>query len=238
MYPDRLSARQSGITMWRGLTHGLNFFDNQTMLRGGLLERGKLVVYPVRTPGSEDELMLNWVVELQTAIERSSDFENDRNWVGNLFSAWQTPWLDIGQMIQQASLFMNMPMTDRDPLPFWSVGRATLLGDAAHPMFPLGSNGAGQAILDAAMLAACLSRATDEVKAVAEYENARRPKTRAIVLADRAGGADVVLDAIERRSRGRWLSPREVSELGGEFTQLLGAYRQKSGMTGQAFSSA
>jgi 5-methylphenazine-1-carboxylate 1-monooxygenase len=141
-------------------------------------------------------------------------------------------------MIRQASLVMTMPMTDRDPLPFWSVGRATLLGDAAHPMFPLGSNGAGQAILDAAMLARCLSRATDDMKAVAEYENVRRPETEAIVLADRAGGADVVLDAIERGSLGRWLSHGEASDLGSELTQLLSAYRQRSGTTRQAFSSA
>jgi 5-methylphenazine-1-carboxylate 1-monooxygenase len=238
MYPDRSSVRQSGITMWRGLTRGLDFIDNQTMLRGGLLKRGKLVVYPVRAPGPEGELLLNWVVELCAAVERSSDPQNDREWLGALFSEWQTAWLDIGQMIRQASLVMTMPMTDRDPLPFWSVGRVTLLGDAAHPMFPLGSNGAGQAILDAAMLARCLSRASDDMKAVAEYENARRPETEAIVLADRSGGADVVLDAIERGSRGRWLSHGEASDLGSELTQLLSAYRQRSGTTRQAFSSA
>jgi 5-methylphenazine-1-carboxylate 1-monooxygenase len=237
MYPSRPHVRQSGITMWRGLTHGSDFLDNQTMLRGGLLPNGKLVAYPVRVPGPRADLMLNWVVELDAGVEPSSDPEQDRLWLETLFSDWQTPWLDIARMIGQASTIMAMPMTDRDPLPSWTVGRVTLLGDAAHPMFPLGSNGAGQAILDAVMLASRLSQTTDDRQALAEYEDARRPATEAIVLSDRNGGPDIVLDAIEKRSQGRWLPHREASELENELAQLLGAYRQKSGTTHPALSA-
>jgi 2-polyprenyl-6-methoxyphenol hydroxylase-like FAD-dependent oxidoreductase len=237
MHPGRPHVRQSGVTMWRGLTHGLDFLDNQSMLRGGLLPNGKLVVYPVRAPSSRADLVLNWVVELDAGVEPSSDPEQDRSWLETLFSGWQTPWLDIARMIRQASTIMAMPMTDRDPVLSWTAGRVTLLGDAAHPMFPLGSNGAGQAILDAEVLASCFSKMTDDKQALAEYEHARRPATEAIVLSDRNGGPDVVLDAIERRSEGQWLPHRDASELGTELAQLLFAYRQKSGTTRQGLSA-
>lgn len=91
-------------------------------------------------------------------------------------------------------------MCDRDPLPRWTHGRVTLLGDAAHPMYPVGSNGASQAILDARALADALARAEHPAQALLAYEAERRPKTAEIVLLNRKGGPERVIDEVEKRA--------------------------------------
>jgi 2-polyprenyl-6-methoxyphenol hydroxylase-like FAD-dependent oxidoreductase len=94
--------------------------------------------------------------------------------------------------------FWEYPMCDRDPLPAWTHGRVTLLGDAAHPMYPVGSNGASQAILDARCLADLLVRADSPQAALAAYEAERLPATAQIVRMNRKGGPEGVIDAVEQ----------------------------------------
>src|SRR5690606_19174492 len=93
------------------------------------------------------------------------------------FEDWNFEWLDIPALIRGAEVNYEFPMVDRDPLPRWSFGRMTLLGDAAHPMYPIGSNGASQAILDAACLTRCLGDLSDPVEALKAYEAERLPAT-------------------------------------------------------------
>ena len=110
------------------------------------------------------------------------------------------PGVDILALIQASGTFWEYPMCDRDPLPRWSHGRVTLLGDAAHPMYPVGSNGASQAILDAKCLAAHLTAGGPIADALAAYDAERRPPTSAIVLANRKGGPEGVIDMVEARA--------------------------------------
>jgi len=110
------------------------------------------------------------------------------------------PGLDLAGLIAASPAFYEYPMVDRDPLPRWSHGRVTLLGDAAHPMYPVGSNGASQAILDARCLADALVAAEHPRAALAAYEAERLPKTAEIVRNNRKGGPEGVIDEVERRA--------------------------------------
>jgi 2-polyprenyl-6-methoxyphenol hydroxylase-like FAD-dependent oxidoreductase len=107
---------------------------------------------------------------------------------------------DPAALIETTERFYEYPNCDRDPLPRWSFGRTTLLGDAAHPMYPVGSNGASQAILDARVLARHLSTAASVVDGLAAYEAERRPPTSDIVLSNRKGGPERVIDLVEARA--------------------------------------
>jgi len=109
-------------------------------------------------------------------------------------------FVDPLALVRASGAFYEYPMCDRDPLPRWSFGRATLLGDAAHPMYPVGSNGASQAVLDARSLARHLAAGGGVVEALTAYDAERRPMTAAIVLNNRKGGPERVIDVLEERA--------------------------------------
>ena len=117
------------------------------------------------------------------------------------FKGWTFDWLNVPKLIQSAPATFQFPMVDRDPLPRWTHGRVTLLGDAAHPMYPVGSNGASQAILDARALAGCLlSYPNDPLHALDRYDEVRRPATSGIVLANRGHGPERPMTLVEERA--------------------------------------
>ena len=119
------------------------------------------------------------------------------------FEDWRFPWLDVPALIRGAGAVYEFPMSDRDPVARWSFGRTTLLGDAAHPMYPVGSNGASQAILDALALANALRHAepgADLADALTNYETARLGPTSQIVLANRQQGPEAVMQMVEERA--------------------------------------
>jgi 2-polyprenyl-6-methoxyphenol hydroxylase-like FAD-dependent oxidoreductase len=116
------------------------------------------------------------------------------------FESWQFDWLDIPRMIRNASAIYEFPMVDRDPVDHWVFGRVALLGDAAHPMYPIGSNGASQGILDAACITRMLREHSSPEAAFAAYEAERRPKASAIVLANRKNGPEQVMQMAEERA--------------------------------------
>lgn len=221
-YPHEGPPRYSGVFMWRGVTRRSRFLDGATMVRVGLPSVGKMVIYPVRSYDDGTQL-INWVAEVE--VPDSGGFCEKRDWnraghatdFVDVFADWHFDWLDVPELIRDAHTILQFPMMDRDPLPRWSFGRVTLLGDAAHPLVPLGSNGAGQAILDAEALARELASLHDPASAFARYESIRRPATAEIVISDRAGGPDVILQQGEERLRplvpvptGRSAFPRAV----------------------------
>jgi 2-polyprenyl-6-methoxyphenol hydroxylase-like FAD-dependent oxidoreductase len=119
------------------------------------------------------------------------------------FTGWNFGFIDMPALFRATERILEYPMVDRDPVDRWSFGRVTLLGDAAHPMYPNGSNGAAQGILDAEALAAALTRADgDVVAALAHYEAVRLPATTAVVLSNRQLGPERVLQIVEERVRG------------------------------------
>jgi 2-polyprenyl-6-methoxyphenol hydroxylase-like FAD-dependent oxidoreductase len=144
------------------------------------------------------------------------------------FEGWRFDWLDVPALVRGSAGCYEYPMVDRDPLPRWSFGRVTLLGDAAHPMYPIGSNGSSQAILDARVLAMHLKRAASVDAGLAAYDAARRQPTAALTLANRGLGPDLVLEEVHRRAPAGFthlhdvISETELQETAARYKQLAG----------------
>ena len=152
-YPDEGPPKWQGILMWRGVTVGKPFLGGATMVQAGHHTQ-KFVCYPIsRAHAERGEALINWICDLHMG-DGALPSREDWNKPGKLadflprFADWKFDWLDVPEVIRTAHTILEFPMVDRDPLPRWSHGRITLLGDAAHPMYPIGSNGASQAILD------------------------------------------------------------------------------------------
>ncbi len=148
------------------------------------------------------------------------------------FSDWRFDWLDIPGLIDSAPVVYEFPMVDRDPVPRWSFGRVSLLGDAAHPMYPVGSNGASQAILDAAALVDAIQSCPDPEEALRSYEQARLEKTAAIVLSNRRHGPEVVMQMVEDRAPEGFtnlsdvISRQELEEVASRYKAIAGFDRE------------
>jgi 2-polyprenyl-6-methoxyphenol hydroxylase-like FAD-dependent oxidoreductase len=203
-YPDEGPPLWNGAILWRATTEAVPYLDGRTMCMCGH-ERQKFVCYPITPAGADGRATVNWIAERRFAADRPWRRE-DWNRPGDLaeflpaFAGWRFPWLDVPALVQGAAAVYEYPMVDREPLPRWTFGRTTLLGDAAHPMYPIGSNGASQAILDARALAASVMRLGPTPEALAAYEAERRPKTSAIVLANRRNGPEQVMQIVEERA--------------------------------------
>jgi 5-methylphenazine-1-carboxylate 1-monooxygenase len=205
-FPDEGEPRYSGVNMWRGVTRWKPILSGASMVRAGWLSHGKMVIYPIRHASDADGLQLiNWVAEIETPVYRKRDWNRPgsiEDFIG-AFADWHFDWLDVPAFIRAADSVLEFPMVDQDPLPRWSFGRVTLSGDAAHPMVPRGSNGAGQAILDARALASALLEHGDPVAAFAAYEKQRLEATTRIVLTNRSNPPDAILREVFQRTNDR-----------------------------------
>lgn len=207
-YPDEGPPRWSGIMLWRGATAWPLYEDGRTMVIAGG-NAAKFVFYPIHfDPAQPETRLTNWAVmaRLGDGGERPPRRE-DWNRPGRLEEAltfvqdrFRLEFADPAEIIKATETFYEYPNCDRDPLPNWSFGRVTLLGDAAHPMYPVGSNGASQAILDAAALARHLTTGTSLEEAFASYDAERRPATADIIRSNRRGGPEGVIDLVEARA--------------------------------------
>lgn len=204
-YPDEGPSVWNGAILWRGITHGAPFLSGRTMALAGH-EAQKFVCHPIsRAALDRGEAVINWIAELKFRPDdqwRREDWNRPGRKEEFLprFADWQFDWLDVPKVIAAAEYCYEYPMVDRDPLPRWTFGRVTLLGDAAHPMYPIGSNGASQAILDARVLTREI-RARGATEAVLQgYGAERRLATAAIVAANRGNGPDQVLELVEQRA--------------------------------------
>jgi 5-methylphenazine-1-carboxylate 1-monooxygenase len=204
-FPDEGEPRYSGVNMWRGVTRWKPILSGASMVRAGWLSHGKMVIYPIRDAGSDGLQLVNWVAEIETPNYRKRDW-NRTGSLGDFigaFADWHFDWLDVPAFIRAAESVLEFPMVDQDPLPRWSFGRVTLLGDAAHPMVPRGSNGAGQAILDCRALTSALLEHSDPVAALAAYEKQRLEATTRVVLTNRTNPPDAILREVFLRTKDR-----------------------------------
>ncbi len=204
LYPGQGAPKWNGARLWRGITETVPVLDGKTMVWCGHPNQ-KFIAYPI-TPVVDGRQQLNFIAEL-----RSDDVElaqrEDWNQPGVLddflpaFESWKFEWLDVPSLLRAAPQTYLFPMVDRDPVEQWSFGRVTLLGDAAHPMYPVGSNGASQAILDARVVAGCIrAYGSDIVSAFQKYDHIRRPATSNIVLANRGFGPELPMKLVEDRA--------------------------------------
>ncbi len=206
LYPEEGEPVYSGHNMWRGVTRWPRFLSGASMVRAGWLATGKMVIYPIRNDiDREGRQLVNWVAEIETPRHEARDWNRPGALADFLgaFKDWRFDWLDVPAMICAADAILEFPMVDQNPLPRWSFGRVTLLGDAAHPMVPRGSNGAGQAIVDARALAECLSQTADPVAALRAYEAVRREATGRVVLTNRTNPPDAILREVYLRTGDR-----------------------------------
>ncbi len=202
-YPDEGAPSWNGVMMWRGAAEWPQWEDGESMAIGGGLG-GKFVLYPI-APAKEGRQLTNWVVNIRVKDPAISP-PPANNWSRQVplslvlphAKRFTVPGFDIEGLVRATPTIFEYPMADRDPLPRWTFGRITLLGDAAHPMYPVGSNGASQAILDARSLADALARAEHPRAALWAYEKDRLPKTAEIVRNNRKGGPEGVIDVVER----------------------------------------
>jgi len=235
LHPQEGPPLYSGVNMWRGVSVWPRILTGASMIRAGWLATGKMVIYPV---GNEPDgrQLVNWVAEIETAHHTARDW-NRRGELGDFigaFADWHFDWLDVPAMIRAAESILEFPMVDQDPLPWWSRGRVTLLGDAAHPMYPRGSNGAGQAILDARALADKLPQYLDADTALAAYEAERLPLTAEVVRMNRTDPPDAILREAWQRTGDKPFDRIEDVISREELAALSDRYKRVAGLANPA----
>jgi len=205
LYPNEGPARWNGSMLWRGAIDWPQFLTGRSMVIAGGMA-AKLVIYPIAEGSRPNHRLTNWAVLVKIAEPGVAPRKEDWSRLGRLeelmphVQRFRIPYVDAKALIEASPEFWEYPLCDRDPLPRWSHGRVTLLGDAAHPMYPVGSNGASQAILDARCLADRLVGAEHPWHALWTYEQERLPMTAQVVRMNRKGGPEGVIDAVEERA--------------------------------------
>ncbi|GAA0918346.1 flavin-dependent oxidoreductase [Nonomuraea longicatena] len=226
MYPGEGPPPWNGLLLWRGTTRARPFLSGHTMIMAGDGDH-KFVAYPI---GGGDPPLINWIAE-RPATERVPGDWNRRVPAAKVlehFSGWRFDWLDVPALVAGAETIYEYPMIDRDPLPRWTHGRVTLLGDAAHAMYPVGSNGASQAVLDARVLAYRLARDGDPDRALAAYEAERRPVTAALCCANRGQGPEIVMRLAHERAPGGFTDIEEIMPRA-EREAIAASYKRQAG---------
>ncbi len=203
-YPDEGPAKWNGALIYRAVSETRPFLSGRSHFMAGGAQT--LIGYPISKAHMDRGCSLtNWAARF--FIDPARGFaREDWNRRGDIadflprYENWRFDWFDMPELIKSAPAVWEFPMVDRDPLPQWTFGRATLMGDAAHAMYPLGSNGASQSIIDANALANALKSEENIESALHAYENDRRPKTARIVLHNRQGGPERIVRMCEERA--------------------------------------
>ncbi|MFK7837079.1 MAG: flavin-dependent oxidoreductase [Sulfitobacter sp.] len=209
MAPQEGPPAWGGKILWRGTTQAKPYLSGASMVMIGY-DGVRFVSYPISNPDPETGLAtINWIVNLQTDEAAGFKKENwnrraDLNDFLPQLRHFNLDWIDIPGLIEGADEMLEYPMVDRDPLERWTDGRVSLMGDAAHPAYPVGSNGAGSAILDARRLGAAFLEHGLNTAALAAYEADMRPVASAVTLMNRVAGPDAILDVVEARCGGQF----------------------------------
>ena len=231
-YPDEKLAF-GGINTWRGVTVHRPILTGKSYMRIGSIDTGKMVIYPIadNVDGQGNQLV-NWVAE----IRRPGSPMNDWNQPGrpedfiSIFEDWKFDWLDVPNLIRTARQIFEYPMVDKDPVPRWTFGRVTLLGDAAHPMYPRGSNGSAQALIDARTLAELLA-SREPLDALAEYERVRLAPTARIVETNRTVPPDYIIMKVDELTGGKPFGRLEDVITEDELRALSDEYKRIAGFS-------
>jgi 2-polyprenyl-6-methoxyphenol hydroxylase-like FAD-dependent oxidoreductase len=241
-YPQENAPPFSGRMLWRAVTEAEPFLTGRSMIMAGHANQ-KFVAYPVcPETAARGRSLVNWVAELwvggdQAPVPRDWNRLADKSRFAPAFKNWRFDWLDVPRLIESAAAVYEFPLVDRDPVPRWSFGRVTLLGDAAHPMYPVGSNGASQAVLDAAALAEALSTHPDPAAALKAYEARRLPPTSELVRSNRRHGPEVVMQMAEERAPNGFDDVSSVFAPG-ELEQIAGRYKAIAGFDRESLNAA
>lgn len=233
MTPDEGPPKWGGAILWRATSQARPFFGGGAMALAGH-DTQRIVAYPISEPDFETGLaMMNWIAELRVDPAQGWNKE-DWNKAASIadflphFENWRFDWLDVPSLIKGADQVFEYPMVDRDPLDRWTQGHVTLMGDAAHPTYPVGSNGATQAIVDARMIGAAFLRHGVTGNALLKYEHQMRPMTTAVTTANRGSGPDAILQKVENLCSGQFddindvIARKELATHAEHYKQLAG----------------
>jgi 2-polyprenyl-6-methoxyphenol hydroxylase-like FAD-dependent oxidoreductase len=231
LYPSDTVAF-AGINTWRGVTRHKPFLTGRSYVRVGSIRTGKIVIYPiVDSLDNAGTQLINWMAEIQ-----SETFEkNDWNEAGalkdfyHIYKDWTFDWLDVAALIRNADQILEYPMVDKDPIERWTFGRVTLAGDAAHPMYPRGSNGAAQSAIDARTIADCLARESDLEAALRAYDAERVGPANRVVLTNRSNPPDFINVRVEEIIGDRPFDDLDKYITQDELRQLSGDYKTAAG---------
>lgn len=245
LHPLGDEPRFSGRMLWRAVTEAPPYLDGCSMFMAGHQDQ-KFVAYPISEPlRREGRSLINWIAELRVGdgAMPATDWNRkvDKSLFAAAFADWKWDWIDIPAIIDGAQAIYEFPLVDRDPLPRWTFGRVTLLGDAAHPMYPIGSNGSAQAILDARYLADCIAHGAasqgDIHYELREYEAERLPRTAGIVLRNRMNGPEQVMQIAEQRAPQGFTDIDAVIPLA-EREEIALRYKRLAGFDRQSLQAA
>jgi 2-polyprenyl-6-methoxyphenol hydroxylase-like FAD-dependent oxidoreductase len=222
----------SGLVSFRGSVVADPYLDGETMIIVGDVDR-KLVSYPIsETLRQQGKSLINWLVPLpeEHAPEEDWMLEGDYARFASLYRDWRFDWLDVPKILEQTGNIFEFPLQDRDPLSCWTFGRVTMLGDAAHPLIPVSSSGAVQAIIDGRALAFALACSDDPVIGLKAYEIDRIEKANRLVRSSRKNGPDEVLELARRRC------PDDAENIHDHVTheelqQVLDGFKEAAGLT-------
>jgi 5-methylphenazine-1-carboxylate 1-monooxygenase len=239
-YPDEGAPRWNGITLWRSTSPVVAPMGGKAMIWAGYSAQ-KFVAYPIGKDPETGLDRLNWICDLKVSEDgappsRDWSKPGDRADFLPRFADWRWAGIDVPAIVAASGPIYEFPMVDRDPLPRWSFGRVTLMGDAAHPMYPIGSNGATQGIIDARVFAWGLANAGSIEEAMQHYETVRREATSRIVLMNRQQGPDKVLDLAKQRLEQQAGSLDEVLPMA-ERANIAQSYKQTAGFSPQEINS-
>jgi 2-polyprenyl-6-methoxyphenol hydroxylase-like FAD-dependent oxidoreductase len=207
MHPEQPPIHWGGALMWRGTTPGLPIRSGASFVGLGT-HRHRVVFYPISQPDPATGLAtINWIAEITVDNSRGL---GDGDWNKKVaidsfihhFEGWRYDWLDVPAMLRGADEVFEYPMIDRDPVPTWVDGRVALLGDAAHVMYPTGSNGASQAIVDARVLGAAMLEHGVGSEALRAYDRKLCAEISAVVLRNRGAGPFGLLNLLDERCGG------------------------------------
>jgi 5-methylphenazine-1-carboxylate 1-monooxygenase len=233
-YPDEKVAF-NGINTWRGVTRHKPILTGKSYTRVGSIDTGKMVIYPIADNiDGQGTQLINWVAEIGLQNESPNDWNRQGRLedVLPLFQDWTFDWLNVPELIAKADSILEYPMVDKDPIPQWTFGRVTLMGDAAHPMYPRGSNGSAQALVDARTLAdelASTAAGADRVQALHRYEAVRRPLTTKVVLTNRSTPPDFINIKVDELTQGKpfrhiddVISQAELRQISDDYKKIAG----------------
>jgi 2-polyprenyl-6-methoxyphenol hydroxylase-like FAD-dependent oxidoreductase len=233
LYPKEGPPIWNGRILWRGITASEPFLSGRTMIMAGH-QTLKFVCYPIsKEPDASGKFQINWVAEQQMPptyqwrredYNRIAKLEDFLPW----FENWRFDWLDVPGLIRNCRRAYEYPLVDRDPIPQWTFGLTTLMGDAAHPMYPVGSNGASQAILDARVITREILAHGATNTALMAYEAERRPATSDLVMLNRRNGPEQVMQLVEERAPDGFkvvtdvLSLTELEDIAANYKRVAG----------------
>jgi len=240
LYPQEGEPKFARQILWRAAIDAEPFLGGATMAIAGHFHQ-RVVIYPIGPAANAPGMLLtNWIAQMTVADDAPPPREDWNRKVAkerffDSFRAWKFPWLDMPALIAATPEIFEFPLVDRDPVPRWSFGRVTLIGDAAHPMQPTGSQAGSQAIVDARLLTAQLQSERDPVAALARYDAMRRPAMNEVTLRNRNFGPEAAMQLAEERAPHGFQNIEEVISRA-ELEKISRSFSQAAGLDPKALN--